>query len=153
MRFYARIFFDFIHIQTLYKCLEYAPVIKLQRREGLRKIGRVLYWALKDANLCKWCTGIGSIKNSPVFGELFSEFWRFGEHLISGVRTPAQFCAILVFYLRTGRDSNPRPLPWQGSILTNWTTDPTTFQKSSKFSLFFRECKDRFLIFSFQNFY
>ena len=28
---------------------------------------------------------------------------------------------------RTGRDSNPRPLPWQGSILTNWTTDPFYF--------------------------
>ena len=26
--------------------------------------------------------------------------------------------------LRFGRDSNPRPLPWQGSILTNWTTEP-----------------------------
>ena len=27
-------------------------------------------------------------------------------------------------FLRNGRDSNPRPLPWQGSILTNWTTVP-----------------------------
>ena len=26
--------------------------------------------------------------------------------------------------VRTGRDSNPRPPPWQGGILTNWTTDP-----------------------------
>ena len=26
--------------------------------------------------------------------------------------------------LRTGRDSNPRPPPWQGGILTNWTTSP-----------------------------
>ena len=25
---------------------------------------------------------------------------------------------------REWRDSNPRPLPWQGSILTNWTTTP-----------------------------
>ena len=26
--------------------------------------------------------------------------------------------------MRTGRDSNPRPPPWQGGILTNWTTYP-----------------------------
>lgn len=26
--------------------------------------------------------------------------------------------------LRCGRDSNPRPLAWQASILTNWTTAP-----------------------------
>ena len=26
--------------------------------------------------------------------------------------------------VRTGRDSNPRPPPWQGGILTNWTTYP-----------------------------
>ena len=25
---------------------------------------------------------------------------------------------------RSGWDSNPRPLPWQGSVLTNWTTRP-----------------------------
>ena len=25
---------------------------------------------------------------------------------------------------RSGRDSNPRPPPWQGGILTNWTTRP-----------------------------
>ena len=31
----------------------------------------------------------------------------------------------LVNLLRTGRDSNPRPPPWQGGILTNWTTDPS----------------------------
>ena len=30
--------------------------------------------------------------------------------------------------LRTGRDSNPRPPPWQGGILTNWTTDPFSFR-------------------------
>ena len=30
----------------------------------------------------------------------------------------------LFIYLRTGRDSNPRPPPWQGGILTSWTTNP-----------------------------
>ena len=31
-------------------------------------------------------------------------------------------CAIAL--QRAGRDSNPRPPPWQGGILTNWTTGP-----------------------------
>ena len=31
-------------------------------------------------------------------------------------------------YWRSGRDSNPRPPPWQGGILTNWTTRPITIK-------------------------
>ena len=30
-------------------------------------------------------------------------------------------------YWRSGRDSNPRPPPWQGGILTNWTTRPVIY--------------------------
>ena len=42
--------------------------------------------------------------------------------------------------LRCGRDSNPRPLAWQASILTNWTTAP-------KYScLYFRINLYRFVI-------
>ena len=46
-------------------------------------------------------------------------------------------------FLRAGRDSNPRPLPWQGSILTNWTTNPFSLKKHISFLLssFFSECK------------
>ena len=30
---------------------------------------------------------------------------------------------------RSGRDSNPRPPPWQGGILTSWTTEPCWITK------------------------
>ena len=30
-------------------------------------------------------------------------------------------------YWRSGRDSNPRPPPWQGGILTSWTTRPVIY--------------------------
>ena len=31
-------------------------------------------------------------------------------------------------YKRPGRDSNPRPPPWQGGALTNWATGPYTWK-------------------------
>ena len=50
------------------------------------------------------------------------------------------------FFLRCGRDSNPRPHAWQACILTNWTTAPivclTSFPKASaKVLLFFELTK------------
>jgi hypothetical protein len=36
---------------------------------------------------------IGAIKNSPVFGEHFSELMGISELFIFGIRIPAHFCA------------------------------------------------------------
>ena len=34
------------------------------------------------------------------------------------------FYSCIIRYKRPGRDSNPRPPPWQGGALTNWATGP-----------------------------
>ena len=51
------------------------------------------------------------------------------------------------FFLRYGRDSNPRPPAWQAGILTSWTTTPTFYRTHY---LLESECKGRCFVWNFQ---